>query len=231
MIRIGMCDDDLDTIKIAAKFLEAEIIEQDLDAEITIITDNQKEIFNAIYNDEIDILFLDVDFKGKGKNGLDFAKDLRNISKTFYLIFISAHFKYVHLSLENKVFDYLIKPVNRDTIELLVKRLKSEFEKNSEIFLNLNKWASVRCDSIYYIEKVENKCKIVTNQKELYTTKTLNNLIDELPNNFRKCHKSYIANMDKIIGIDKKTKNIYFTKDICCPISPTFDLKGDELFG
>ena len=229
MIRIGMCDDDLDTIKVAAKFLEAEIIEQKLDAEITLITNNQKEIFNAVYNNELDILFLDVDFKGKGKNGLDFAKDLRYINKTFYLIFISAHFKYIHLSLETKVFDYLIKPVNRDTIELLVKRLKSEFEKNNSVFLNLNKWSSVRADSIFYIEKVDNKCKIITNQKELYTTKTLNSLIDELPNNFCKCHKSYIVNLDKIVGIDKKAKLIYFTKDIYCPISSNFDLKGDKI--
>ena len=33
MIRIGMCDDDLDNLNIVSKFLEAEIITQGLDAE------------------------------------------------------------------------------------------------------------------------------------------------------------------------------------------------------
>ena len=224
MIRIGMCDDDLNTIKIAAKFLESEIIEQNLDAEITLITDNQKEIFNAIYNNELDMLFLDVDFKGKGKNGLDFAKDLRDINKNFYLVFLSAHFKYVHVSLENKVFDYLVKPVNRDMIEMVVRRLKAENDKNNQVFLHLNKWSAVRTDTIYYIEKVNNKCRVVTSQKDMYTTKTLNTLLDELPNHFTKCHKSYIANTDKILGIDKKLNLIYFTKDICCPINSNFDI-------
>lgn len=230
MIKIGMCDDDLGTIKIAAKFLESEIIEQKLDAEIVLITDNQKEIFNAIYNNEIDVLFLDIDFKGKGKNGLEFAKDLRELNKNFYLVFLSAHFKYVHVSLESKVFDYLVKPVNRDTIELLVKRLKSEFEKNNVVFLHLNKWSSIRTDSIYYIEKVDNKCRVVNTQKELYTTKTLNTLLDELPKSFVKCHKSYIANTDKILGIDKKVNLIYFTKDIYCPINSKFNIKGGERY-
>ena len=224
MIRIGMCDDDLNTIKIAAKFLESEIIEQNLDAEITLITDNQKEIFNAIYNNELDVLFLDVDFKGKGKNGLDFAKDLRDINKTFYLVFLSAHFKYVHVSLENKVFDYLVKPINRDMIEMVVRRLKAENDKNNQVFLHLNKWSAVRTDTIYYIEKINNKCRVVTSQKDGYTTKTLNTLLDELPNHFIKCHKSYIANTDKILGIDKKLNLIYFTKDICCPINSNFNI-------
>ena len=46
MIKIGMCDDDLNSIKMAAKLLEAEIIEQELDAEITIVSDNQKDVFD-----------------------------------------------------------------------------------------------------------------------------------------------------------------------------------------
>lgn len=151
MIKIGMCDDDLNAVKLTARFLEAEIIEQNLDAEITLVTNNQKEIFNAIYNYELDVLFLDIDFKDKGKNGLEFAKDLRSINKNFYLVFLSAHFKYIQLSLTNKVFDFLVKPINRDTIEDLVSRLKDEFDKNNLIFLHLNKWSSIRTDKILYI--------------------------------------------------------------------------------
>ena len=30
-------------------------------------------------NNNVNALFLDIDFKSKGKNGLDFANDLRNI--------------------------------------------------------------------------------------------------------------------------------------------------------
>lgn len=63
MIKIGMCDDNLNSIKIASKLLESETIEQNLDAEISIISSNQKEIYDAIYEGKIDILFLDIDFK------------------------------------------------------------------------------------------------------------------------------------------------------------------------
>ena len=161
MIRIGMCDDDINSIKTAAKLLEAEIIEQGLDAEITTVSSDQKEVFDQIYLKNIDILFLDIDFKNSGKNGIEFAKDLRKINKDFYLVFLSAHQRYVHVSLITKVFDFLVKPINRETLCELVSRLKDEFNSNNSLFLHLNKWSFVRTDDILYIEKNEGQSEDV----------------------------------------------------------------------
>lgn len=224
MIKIGMCDDNLNSIKIASKLLEAEIIEQDLDAEISIISSDQKKIFDAIYNKEIDVLFLDIDFKNNGKNGIDFAKDLRKINKNFYLVFLSAHQRYLHVSLTTKIFDYLVKPINRDTISDIVIRLKDEFANNKALFLHLNKWEFVRTDDIFYIEKNGKKSIIVTDDINFTTTKGLNTLLSELPQNFLRCHKSYILNSDKVLSIDKKLGLASFGKNITCPISTQFNL-------
>lgn len=224
MIKIGMCDDNLNSIKIASKLLEAEIIEQDLDAEISIISSEQKKIFDAIYNKEIDVLFLDIDFKNNGKNGIDFAKDLRKINKNFYLVFLSAHQRYLHVSLTTKIFDYLVKPINRDTISDIVIRLKDEFANNKALFLHLNKWEFVRTDDIFYIEKNGKKSIIVTDDINFTTTKGLNTLLSELPQNFLRCHKSYILNSDKVLSIDKKLGQASFGKNITCPISTQFNL-------
>lgn len=224
MIKIAMCDDELTTLKPISMLLESEIIQQNFDAEITIITDKQKTVFDAIYNHEVDVLFLDVDFKNSGKNGIEFARDLRNINKDFYLVFLTAHQRYMHISFFAKVFDYLVKPINRDVLEELVNRLKHEFECDNKVFLHLNKWVSVRIDDILYIEKDGNKCKVIANQYEQSTPKTLDNLLDELPNNFCKCHRSYIVNKNKILRIDKKNSYVYFSKDTKCPINSHFDL-------
>ena len=219
MIKIGMCDDNLNSIKIASKLLESEIMEQDLNAEISIISSNQKEIFDAIYKKNIDVLFLDVDFKNNGKNGIEFAKDLRKVNRNFFLVFLSAHQRYLHLSLITKVFDYLIKPINRDTMSNLVTRLKEEFSNNNTLFLHLSKWEFVRTDNILYIEKEGKKSVIITNDITYTTNKGLNTLISELPSNFIRCHKSYILNKEKILSLDKKNGQAFFTKTISCPIS------------
>lgn len=224
MLRIGMCDDDLEGAKLASKFIDAEIINQNLDAEITIISDNQKEIFDKIYKKEIDILFLDVDFKSNGKNGIDFAKDLREVNKDFYLIFLTAHQRYMHVSFIVKVFDYLVKPINKNILEDLVLRIKEEFTYDKNIFLHLNKWESVRTNDILYIEKCGNKSIVVTNSSKYSTLKTLETLLNELPIFFRKCHRSYIVNENKILRLDKKNGYVYFSKDIFCPVNSQFNL-------
>lgn len=224
MIKIGMCDDNFETIKSINLILESQIIENDLDADITIVTDNQKKIFDKIYNKEIDVLFLDMDFKNGGKNGLEFAKDLREVNKDFYLIFLTAHQRYMHESFLVKVFDYLVKPTNKDVISDLVLRLKKEFESSNVLFLYLNKWVSIRTDEILYIEKLGNKSQVVTKNSIESSNKTLDTLLKELPNNFRKCHRSYIINENKILTVDKKDGYAYFSKNLRCPINSHFSI-------
>lgn len=225
ILKIALCDDELDNIKIIAKLLESEIINQDLNAEIVLLTDNQDEVYRAIANREIDILFLDVDFKNGGKNGLEFAEMLRKINKEFFLIFLTAHQRYMHVSFYTKVFDYLVKPISKDIITEIISRLKEEFTSNKNLFLKLNKWISVRTDDILYIEKQGNKSIIITQYGEYSTQKTLDLLLDELPKNFSKSHRSYIVNENKILNIDKKNKYAYFSKNIKCPINSFFEIK------
>lgn len=225
MIKIGMCDDNLNGIMGIKYMIDSQIIEKGLDAEITMVTDNQQEIFDAIYNKELDVLFLDIDFKGNGKNGIDFAKDLRQHNKDFYLVFLTAHQRYMHISFFVKVFDYLIKPVNKYVIEELVCRLKDEFQAKNNIFLHLNRWNLMRIDEILYIEKVGNKSIIYTENSKQSTYKTLDSLLKELPTNFKRCHKSYIVNENKVSSIDKKNGYIFFSEKLYCPISTHFELR------
>ena len=56
MLKIALCDDNLDSIQLVKKFLESQIIEQNVNAEISIVTDNQEKIEELIKNKKIDIL-------------------------------------------------------------------------------------------------------------------------------------------------------------------------------
>lgn len=224
ILKIGLCDDELKNLNIINKLLESEIVRQDFNAEIVLVTDNQNKILEAIKERRIDILFLDIDFKNGGKNGLDFANLLRQYNKDFFLIFLTAHQRYMHVSFYTKVFDYLVKPLSKDIISEIISRLKEEFSFNKTLFLKLNKWVSIRVSDILYIERQSNKSIIISEYGEYTTSKTLDTLLDELPNNFRKSHRSYIVNESKIINIDKKDKYAYFTQNIRCPINSFFEM-------
>lgn len=224
MIRVALCDDNFASIKSVAKMIEAEFIEQEIDGEISVITSEQKEIFDAIYKREIDVLFLDVDFKTKGKSGIEFAKDLRNINREFTLIFLTAHQRYMQVSFLVKAFDYLVKPINKPVLEELINRIKEEYMNNKRVFLILNKWISIRLKDILYIEKEGNKCKVITINRVEYTFKTIDTLLTELPDYFAKCHRSFIINLEQITELDRKNNVAYFNGNYCCPINSHFCL-------
>ena len=224
MLKIALCDDNLDSIQLVKKFLESQIIEQNVNAEISIVTDNQEKIEELIKNKKIDILILDVEFKNNSLDGIEFAKKLRKLNKEFYLIFLSAHQRFLYPALVTKIFDYLIKPVNMDMISDLVSRIKEEFSDDNNMFIKINKWYSIKSDEIIYMEKSINRTNITTSKGVISCTKTLEKMQESLPKNFIRCHRSFIVNKDKFLSFDRKKKQLYLENNMCCPINDKFDI-------
>lgn len=222
MIRIGMCDDEIEIAQSIAIIINEYCKKFDFNAKVCIISDNQDEIFEKIDKKEIDVLILDIDFKNGGKNGLDFAADLRAINKDFYLIFLSAHSRFIHNSMIYKTYDYLVKPLHENVISELILRLKEEFEEEKKLFMHVNKSLSIRTDQILYIEKQRNKAIIYTKNDEYETIGSINDILDLLPKNFKKCHRSYIVNENKIITIDKKSNSLLLENNRLCPTSEKY---------
>lgn len=225
MYKIAICDDEIDCAKGIAKILEDQFIKKSFDAKVTIITDRQDIICKAIEQKEIDILILDIVFKNTGKNGIDFANDLRKINKDFYLVFLTANFRYMPLSFESKTFDFLLKPINKNLIDNFVDRLIDEFSIKNSKFLHLNQSLVVKINSIVYIEKIKNKSYIYVLSGTYSSTVTLDALLDSLPNNFVKCHRSYIINKEFISTVDHKKNTIIFENGLKCPINSHFKLE------
>lgn len=227
MCKIAICDDEIDCAKGIAKILENQFKKRDFDAKVTIVTDKQDIIYEAIKKKEIDLLILDIDFKNIGKNGIEFANDLRKINKDFYLVFLTAHIRYMHLSFVSKTFDFLVKPVSKNLIEDLVDRLVDEFSIKNSKYLNLSKSLIIKIDNIIYIEKIKNKSYIYTlSINDTYScTITLDKLLDMLPNNFMKSHRSFIVNKDYISTIDNKKNIIFFENGLTCPTNSHFRLE------
>lgn len=220
MIKIALCDDNLKSIENIAKLMESIIIELDIDAEITTVTDNQKIISDEIKNNNIDILFLDVDFQNGGKNGVEFATDLRKINKNFYLVFLTAHYEYSLLSFKCKTFDYLLKPISTSALTAIFNRFKEEFTSSeNKIFINIKRGLSIRANDIFFIERKFNKTYIHAKNCVYESSMSLNNIYKTLPNDvFIRNHRSYIINTQAITEVNKQDSKVFFTESLSCPI-------------
>lgn len=218
MIKIGLCDDEINIVKGIAKIIESSLINLNISAEIVLVTNSQEQVLDAIKNKEIDILFLDVDFKNTGKNGIKFARELRQINKTFRLIFLTAHFEYSLLAFKCKTFDYILKPITRQNLVPVLKRLKEDIENCSNDFLKVNKNFIIRTSDILFIERNKSKAVVHTANSYYESCFSLNTVQKCLPNSFIRVHRSYIVNQDQIQTIDKENKVVNFHNNKSCPV-------------
>lgn len=218
MIKIAICDDDTHTLNSLHKLLEHASLTIDFDVKITCVTSNQQTIYNLIKEHAIDVLFLDINFNSLGKNGIDFALELRKINKIFKLIFITGHFEYAMLSFSCKTFDYILKPFDINKATQILTRLKDEFFYDNSTFIKLNKDYTVRTKDIFFIERNKSKTTIYTKDSVYESCYSLNAIKDELPESFLRIHRSYIVNPDEIIKINKNDKTIYFNNGLNCPL-------------
>ena len=218
MINICICDDEPSVLKSVAKITEAAIITTEFDAEITLLTSNQDEVYKLIKGHQIDILFLDIDFNNGGKNGIDFALDLRKENKDFKLIFITGHFEYAMLAYKCKTFDYILKPIDTNKVISIIRRLKEDFSGTKFELFKINKDYSLRAKDILFIERNKSKATVYTKDATYETCFSLNSLEHELPSSFVRVHRSYIVNSEQISKISKDEKLIYFANNINCPL-------------
>ena len=155
-----------------------------------------------------------------GKNGVEFAAELRKFNKNFYLIFLTAHFEYSLLSFKCKTFDYILKPITASSINAIFNRLKDEFlATNNRLFINIKKGLSIRASDILFIERKQNRTYIHTKNCTYESSISLNNIYKLLPQDiFLRNHRSYIINTHAITKVNKTKSIIFFDKYLSCPM-------------
>ena len=75
---------------------------------------------------------------------------------------------------------------------------------------------------IYYIKREGMKLVFKTNSDTFEAYSSFNKLSNKLPDNFVRCHKSYIANVDNISHVESNTNTLFFDNSSKCYIGPKY---------
>lgn len=196
---------------------------------------NAFEASQVIMNQQVDILFLDINMPKM--SGLSFIKTLSNPPA---VIITTAYREYALESYELNVVDYLKKPFAFErffmAVNKAIDRISSKQNIQQAPICNNNAPAEskpnflfvkedkvtykVDLNEILYIESVGDYNKIITTEKVYVTYQTLKKLVGYLPEHeFARIHKSFIisiAKIDRIIGNQVKIK------DQAIPIGQTY---------
>lgn len=222
MLNFILCDDNLSTLERLSKMLENIFMKYSYDAEVCFTSGNFQETLDYISKNKVDVLFLDIDLKSD-KSGLDLADIVRKYNKNLYIVFTSAHLEYVMVAYKYKTFDFLAKPISSSRLTDTIVRLFDDFVGMPKRYLKIdNKNTIVDENEIQYIKRDGMKLVFHSDYKDYETYSSFNKVIETLPPNFIRCHKSYIVNINLIVDVDPVVNSVYFGKDSYCEIGPKF---------
>ena len=167
---------------------------------------NAIEAFNCISNNEVDLVFLDINMPEI--SGIAFAK---SINKSIKIIFTTAYRDYAVEGFELQAVDYLLKPIAFDR---LLKAVNTYFEVYNKpevkatpiteahdfIFVRSDRrMLKVDFNAIVYIESYSDYIKIHTKDGTIVTRETISAIEAKLPKQqFLRIHRSYIVAVKQI---------------------------------
>ena len=222
MLNVVLCDDNLNTLERLEKMLENIFIQNSYDADIVLSSSNVSEILEFVDRNRVDVLFLYINLKSS-ITGLDIAKKVRERNKNLYLIFTTAHLEYVLLAYKYKTFDFLAKPITLSRLEDTIKRLFDDIEGLPKRYIKIdNKNTIIDENVIEYIKRDGMKLVFHSDSKDYEAYSSFNKIQSNLPNNFVRCHKSFIANINLIKDVDPVVNKISFSDNTFCDIGPKY---------
>ena len=222
MLNFIICDDNLNILNKLKTMLENIFVKNNFEANVSYTSDNIDDILSYVDDNKVDVLMLDINLKAD-KSGLELAEAVRKKNKDVYLIFTTGHLEYAMVAYKFKTFDYLAKPITYDRLEDTVKRLFEDINGLPKKYIKIdNKNTIIDESQIHYIKRDGMKLIFHTSSRDYDTYSSFAKLEDKLPDNFVRCHKSFVINLNNVKNVDPVTCTIYLADDSSCYIGPKY---------
>jgi len=171
--------------------------------------DDAGSLMERLGRNKFDIVLMDIDFKS-AVNGIDYAEKLYVSSPKTKIIFVTGYSEqYIESVFMKKtnIEGYLSKPVTAEKIEKLFKKIEDRKidEENRKLVIRQRKnMISISYHKIKYIESISHHVRIHTTDDLIEVYSKLSEIQENLPDNFCRCHRSYIVNMDYVKRLTKE---------------------------
>ena len=230
MLNFVLCDDNLNIVKKLKEMLEILFVKNDIDAKVGFYTDKPEKVLEYEKDNIVDVLVLDINLNSN-ISGIDLAKEIRKKNKKVYVIFSTGHLEYSLVAYSVKTFDYLPKPLTLERLEVTLNRLLEDLNNSyTNNFIKLNNKTIINEKEINYIKKDGMKLIFCTGSSNFEIYSSFSKIENILPDNFVRCHKSYIVNTNSIQNINISTNTIVFNNDLSCDIGPKYKNNLMEVF-
>lgn len=225
MIKIAVCDDDMNFLLTTMKYLLARAIKSaDIQAKVTFFNNEKKLLHEFEMSNIYDIVILDIDMPLI--NGKELAQKLRDIDSEFCLAFMSAYREEVFVTIPLGISAFIPKDFDRDAcLSALVKLFKDYSKKQPDntfweiIDDGLTVTRRISLNNIFYIQCNNGNIVLHTHLDSFILTERVFEKITQklISQGFYRSHRNYIVNVSKIYEV--LDKEIVMSNEEHLPIS------------
>lgn len=233
MIEIIICEDSNAQRKEITDIL-SEAISIHENMIIALSTPSPKDVLEYIKKNNVSqaVYFLDIEL-GYDIDGFQLAKEIRKIDRNGHIIFITTHSEMTSLTFKYKIaaLDYIVKDdISKikdnitDCINEIIKISESLEEENSKDFIYVNSGSRIiklNMDEILFFETSDkiHKISIHLEKRKIEYYGTMREIEKKVDENFFRCHRSFLINLNKINYVDKELKKIVMVNGENCYLS------------
>ena len=181
-----------------------------------------EDFLGTVRNGKVyDAVFMDIDWN-KEECGIRAAEELYRIAPDTKVVYVTGYTErfaqQVFLHKAN-LSGFLSKPVDSVLLQQNLCKVKESLTEQEEMLLVRANGAlfHIPVRDIYYIESQGHTVLIHTQKETITAYEKLNNLLEQLPDSFCQCHKSYIVNMRHIRRF--QASDVLLKSDHVIPIS------------
>ncbi len=195
MLRIAICDDEVDARDALHIQLEQVLVEEYEEIVYEFSSGINAASWLEKHPGEIDLLFLDVEMKGA--NGMETAEKIRTFNNDLIIVFVTGYSDYVFDGYRVGAMDYIMKPVSAEKLRELLHRVRAKLiqeEAQTFTFKNIDgTWRFMIRDILYFYSD-KRKVTLVTAKGEYTFYAKLDEIEKQLSSCFVRIHQRYLIN-------------------------------------
>lgn len=164
-----------------------------------------------------DVLFLDISLGEE--NGVELTRRL-GLAASTQVVYVSGFDEFLTRTYDTPHASFIKKPFCQENVSLALEQALRRARSVGQVPLVLRHdhvTDIVRPEDILYAESDRRNVVVHTNSAEHRTYAKLSDILGQLPDNFVRCHQSYVVNLDYVARLGAETVTLSSGKSI--PVS------------
>lgn len=215
MLKIAVCDDDIEIAEELSAVIEKIMSDNNVEAKIYLFTDGYDIIESHI---KFSLIFLDIEMPRL--NGIETAKKIRDLDSHVQIVYVTNYHNYMRNAYRVHAFDYIQKPIEYASIHTVIcdylKTLSSntndvvEFTTEDSEKILLNSTEIILISSGYRKRSVV----VITTENDFICRGTITEIYETLDDrDFFIPFRGYIINMSKVKSFIRNDKIVMIDGD------------------